>query len=295
MKQRLFPGAFHTEIGRTLNALGMLNVMEGDALEYNSSAADTMQDEMNEIGSSTRPWTEAMRLFDEAERHYKGEQDDEHENDDDENDHPDLVKVLDNQASLFRKHGQNEEALAKYRELLEVLEHGSSVEEEALLEARMNVADCLAATGELQEAISHYNHLLERVSNNDDDNDDMSEDAMAMECALRHNLGAIYAKQGHMERALDQYSIGLKLKRSMGGDFHPEVASTLSGMAAVHATMGSPDRALHFFKEALLIHRSTHHTNTDHPDIQNTLRNIVLLEQAQRTNKKQQQKDTNTF
>jgi tetratricopeptide (TPR) repeat protein len=267
-------------------------------LEYNSSAAaDNTQEDMNEIGSSTGPWTEAMRLFDEAERHYKGEQDDDDEHDDDENDHPDLVKVLDNQASLFRKHGQNDMALAKYRELLQLLEVGSSVEEEALLEARMNVADCLAATGECQEAISHYHHLLERVSHTDNnDDDDVSEDNMAMECALRHNLGAIYAKQGHMERALDQYSIGLTLKRSMGGDFHPEVASTLSGMAAVHATMGSPGRALHFFKEALLIHRSNHpNNNTDHPDIQNTLRNIVLLEQAQRTNKKQRQKDTNTF
>jgi tetratricopeptide (TPR) repeat protein len=116
---------------------------------------------------------------------------------------------------------------------------------------------------------------------------------MAMECALRHNLGAIYAKQSHMDKALEQYSLGLKLKRLLGGDFHPEVASTLSGMAAVHATMGNPDRALAFFKEALLIHRSNHPTNLDHPDIQHTLRNIVLLEKAQRSNTDLQQKQRN--
>lgn len=81
-----------------------------------------------------------------------------------------------------------------------------------------------------------------------------------------------------MEEALRQLESAYVIKKATLGEVHPEVASTLNGLGAVHATLGNDGEALSYFRESLMIAR-IHAVDGDDkdPQVMQTLRNISLV------------------
>jgi hypothetical protein len=81
-----------------------------------------------------------------------------------------------------------------------------------------------------------------------------------------------------MEDALRELESAYIIKKKVLGEMHPEVASTLNGLGAVHASLGNDGEALSYFRESLMIARIHAGKEGDKdPQVMQTLRNISLV------------------
>lgn len=81
-----------------------------------------------------------------------------------------------------------------------------------------------------------------------------------------------------MDEALRELESAYVIKKKTLGELHPEVASSLNGLGAVHASLGNDGEALSYFRESLMIAR-IHAVGSDEedPQVMQTLRNISLV------------------
>lgn len=81
-----------------------------------------------------------------------------------------------------------------------------------------------------------------------------------------------------MEDALRELESAHVIQKATLGDMHQDVASTLNGLGAVHASIGNDGEALSYFRESLQIAR-IHAGPKGDEDLQvmQTLRNISLV------------------
>lgn len=81
-----------------------------------------------------------------------------------------------------------------------------------------------------------------------------------------------------MDSALRELESAYIIKKATLGELHPEVASSLNALGAVHASLGNDGEALSYFRESLLISR-IHASGKDEedPQVMQTLRNISLV------------------
>jgi len=220
--------------------------------------------------------------------------------------HPEIIKIYENYGLLLRMMGHHEDALHKYRDALDSLEHTIQVgynlttiignditADDKRLKLQVSIADCYQSMDELGLAQNEYERIMEEYFGNN--NVDESETTMegsstsslnkrALEGVVKHNLGQIYSQQGHHEEALEAFMDAYHVKRKVakqehGDESHPEVAKTLNGIGAVHATLGNTSEALSYFRESLLIARI--HADPDlgdnDPNVLHALRNIAIV------------------
>lgn len=79
-----------------------------------------------------------------------------------------------------------------------------------------------------------------------------------------------------MDDALRELESAYVIKKSTLGEVHPDVASSLNALGAVHATLGNDGEALSYFRESLMIAR-IHADDDQDPNVMQTLRNISLV------------------
>ena len=186
--------------------------------------------------------------------------------------HEDLVTVLANQAVVSRMLGQHQVAIDKYQEIMAWVEN----DEEKRDEVAFQIADCLFSVNQLSPALDHLTTLLQNQVQRSNASGYVS--ATAHEGALRHFIGVIHSKQSRMDEALRELESAYVIKKETLGQVHPEVASSLNALGAVHATLGNDGEALSYFRESLMIARI--HAGDDHdedPHVMQTLRNISLV------------------
>ena len=84
--------------------------------------------------------------------------------------------------------------------------------------------------------------------------------------------------QGNSEEALREFESAYVIQKARLGEMHPDVAPTLNGLGAVHASLGNEGEALSYFRESLMIARMQAGEDGDKdPRVMQTLRNISLV------------------
>lgn len=279
---------YHFEIGKTYNSLALIEIQFND---IDSTGADTM---------------DIIHTFQNAEKHYiyHGEKKEEDENqesnkqissNDEMENHPHLASIYENMALLYRKHGDYEQSLLKYKEALRIHLFWISTNEietngdAHTVNLSLDIGDCHKALDEYEEGLEQYKealrlHLIvirkerqkqiqakQSSSTIGDDSDDSSTDAFEvldptdetlqspMEAVIRDNIGHMHAQLDNYKDSLMEYQSSLRIKKSID-ETNPEVAKTLNAIGALKATNDEYDGALAYFKEALYIFKM--HSNS---------------------------------
>jgi tetratricopeptide (TPR) repeat protein len=205
--------------------------------------------------------------------------------------HVDLVKCLQHQGLLHRTTEDFAAALNAYQEALHILETFYCSDTENVVQERrqglqMDVADMRSALDEFDSALAMYETILSEDKERRQRNGD--KESTALDGVMLHSMGKINAQLGNVDLAIVQLTQALDLKRQFVGEFHPEVAKTLSALGAVQALrskQSDPDTgydearraALECFQQALLISRMHAKERERDPLVMLAMRNIALL------------------
>ena len=288
----------HFEIGKTLNGMALNIVQKAHAEEDVESH-----------------YTHIVSLMEEAisNYHYHGCDPQEIENGSvsggDMKDHPDLVSLHENLATIYRQCNEYDLAHKNYEEALRIQQHHLAENVEALtnycnervVSLLLDVADCLKALERYEEALENYEfaleeHLLvaqkERSLQVDSGNQNQSDEKALllenshsertiMEGVLRHNIGVMNAELDRKDEAMEEYKTSIAIKKALLGENHIEVANTLNAIGALLGSKAEFEPALAYFREALYIYeKNSTSAFGDEGDehIMNTKKNIALVE-----------------
>jgi tetratricopeptide (TPR) repeat protein len=252
--QQLHPDTFHVDVGEAWNALAALAA------------------EQTELGI-------AMKHLHLAEPHfrYAGNHMFEEINEDTQEPHPELRKVLENQGEILRMMNEHKEALALYTEIEDRLVLGGQPVDRDLL---LHKADCLLTMGDPTASKKLYELVLQRHHVDPDS---------LIAAAIHHQLGLVYSYEQKLnkfydaEEALNSFSIAYLLRKRLLGDTHVQVGKTANAMGAVQASgMENPGSALTNFREALVIARihSEFPNDGDDPEVKQILQNIAMVQKS---------------
>lgn len=105
------------------------------------------------------------------------------------------------------------------------------------------LGDALAGQGRHGEAARHYTRAIALFQSKDGEDPEI---AYAL-----HNRGDVQAALGRGPEAEADYLESLSRKHRIFGDVHPEIAATLSNLAALYLELGRPDEARERSRQAL--------------------------------------------
>ncbi|MDD1434838.1 tetratricopeptide repeat protein [Dolichospermum sp. ST_sed6] len=91
-------------------------------------------------------------------------------------------------------------------------------------------------------------------------------------------MAFLYKSQGKYDEAEPLYQQALSLRRELLGDRHPDVADSLSNLAALYYNTQRYSEALQSIQLAIQIYEQT--LGTDHPTTQNALGWLQLIQNA---------------
>ena len=90
-----------------------------------------------------------------------------------------------------------------------------------------------------------------------------------------NNLAVLYNDQGRYEKAEPLYLQALELRKSLLGDRHPDVASSLNSLASLYQSQGRYEKAEPLHLQALELRKSL--LSDRHPDVASSLNNLAFL------------------
>ncbi|MEH2456205.1 tetratricopeptide repeat protein [Nostoc sp.] len=136
--------------------------------------------------------------------------------------------------------GEVDEAIALYKESLEINERIGNVQGKAA--TLHNLGYIYAYKGEVDEAIALYKESLEIKERIGD---------VQGKAATLHNLGYIYANKGEVEQAIALFNQSLEINERIGNV--QGKAATLHQLGMIYANKGEVDEAIALYKESLEI------------------------------------------
>jgi tetratricopeptide (TPR) repeat protein len=169
--------------------------------------------------------------------------------------------MLNNLGIVYVKQGEVEQAIALYRQSIEIEERIGNVQGKAATLHQM--AGIYANQGDVEKAISLYLQSLELTERIGD---------VQGKAATLHQMAGIYANQGDVEKAIALYQQSLELKERIG-DVQGK-AATLVMMAQLLAMQGDFNRAIKYTHESLGI--LSHLKSPDADNVQSILFSILL-------------------
>ncbi len=128
-----------------------------------------------------------------------------------------------------------------------------------------------AAIPHLQEVAEELSKLESRADLFLNDEDDLS--------WMFTGITRFYKGQGFYAEAEPLYLQALKLVRSLSGEQHPDVATSLNNLAALYDSQGRYEEAEPLYLQALALRRSL--LGESHPDVATSLNNLAALYSAQ--------------
>jgi tetratricopeptide (TPR) repeat protein/CHAT domain-containing protein len=183
-------------------------------------------------------------------------------------DHPEVARVLHNQAIIHSLLGDPTRARIELEQALKIYRNAPGPHREDIAFCLANMAEAEYARGRYAEALRNGQEALRlwRESRG-------PEDLHVAQCL--NNIGTIDAALGKPEDALRAHRESLAIRRKQLGERHPDVADSLDNIAAVYQTQGDLRSALENRKQALAIR--TEAFGGRHPDVADSLNNLGSL------------------
>lgn len=72
-----------------------------------------------------------------------------------------------------------------------------------------------------------------------------------------HNLGGVYNSQGDYDKALKCLSEAFKMRKSLYGGNHADIAASYNSIGSVYNNKGEPKKAAKYYKKAWEMREST--------------------------------------
>jgi CHAT domain-containing protein/tetratricopeptide (TPR) repeat protein/type II secretory ATPase GspE/PulE/Tfp pilus assembly ATPase PilB-like protein len=176
------------------------------------------------------------------------------------------VGTLANLASICRQSGRWHDAMIYYESLIRIQQtlHGRQV---GLVQPLTNLGDVYRQSGRLNDAFAVVRQAYEIQREAD------GEGAEFARCA--HNLGYLLLQRAEYGRAEQLLLQAGSIRRKRLGASHPELATTLEGLATLYQRVGQMDRAKTYFERVLRIRKAA--LGESHPDYAQGLNNLALL------------------
>ncbi len=152
--------------------------------------------------------------------------------------------IMHNLAGLFTTYGKVDEALALYRQSLEIEESIGDVKMKGATLAW--IAKIYADQGQIDEALALYRQSLEITESTGD---------VKGKSSILRLMAIIYTNKGQIDEALALYQQTLEITESIGDAGGK--AATLHQMAGIYAKQGQIDEALALYRQSLETHEST--------------------------------------
>jgi tetratricopeptide (TPR) repeat protein len=169
--------------------------------------------------------------------------------DDDENLISKKANVLHELGYIYANMGKIEEAIALYRQSLQITEGIGDVQGKA---ANLHeLGRIYANTGKIEEAIALYQQSLEITESIGD---------VQGQATTLHGLANIYANTGKIEEAIALYQQSLQIKESIGNV--QGKAATLHCLAVIYANTGKIEEAITLYQQSLEINESIGNVQT---------------------------------
>jgi len=182
--------------------------------------------------------------------------------------HPNVVVLLNNLATLYRNMGEYEKALPFYLRVLEIKEKGPGLKHPSATVILSNLAELYREMGEYEKALQFFQMALY--------NNKRALGPQHPDVATSLNsLATVYHNMGEYEKALQLYQRALKIKEKVLGTRHLDVAILLDNLAELYREMGEYEKALPYYQRALEIREKA--LGQQHPDVAQTLNNLALL------------------
>ncbi|MDX1502153.1 MAG: CHAT domain-containing tetratricopeptide repeat protein [Thermoanaerobaculia bacterium] len=153
------------------------------------------------------------------------------------------ARTLANLGVIYRRLGRLDAADGAYREALELARRRGDVDNEITIVNNLGVLH--RVRGEMQRALETYTDGIERASRLDLPRGKLAD--------LHQNLGALWDRLGHPERAMESHETALALYRA-SGELAPQ-AGALMRIAWIHESTGEPEKMLPVLEEALRLAR----------------------------------------
>ena len=159
-------------------------------------------------------------------------------------------------------------ALARYRQSLDLRQQELGERSVDLAATLFNVGQTLQQMGQPEDAMSYYENFMVIARKNPIM--DSRDIAIVLKC-----MGQIYQEQWDFENALQCFQDSFNATRATMGDWHPEVASILNKLGNLYYEKKELDNAMECYVQGLEIEKKTLPLN--HPHIIVTMTNIAGL------------------
>jgi len=185
---------------------------------------------------------------------------------------PEIAKVINNLAALYRSQGRYEAAEPLYEEALAMRKALLGESHPAVATSLNNLAALYESQGRYEEAAPLY------------------EEALAMRKALLgeahpdvatslNDLGNLYKAKGDYSKAEPFLKEAVELYKKLLGEEHPWVATSLNNLAALYQSQGRYDAAESLYQEALAMRQAL--LGEAHPDVATSLNDLAALYRSQ--------------
>ncbi|MEZ4449741.1 MAG: tetratricopeptide repeat protein, partial [Nannocystaceae bacterium] len=161
-----------------------------------------------------------------------------------------IAKMTANLATVHRRAGEHEEALAASRRAREVFTVNLGPEHPALATLANNVGVVLQSMGDLDGAERSYREVLAFAGGS------LPETSSTLGHA-HGNLGEVLLLRGRVDEAADHYRHAITIWEASRGPQHPLVAGALVGLATARIDAGAVDEALAALQRAIAIYTAS--------------------------------------
>ena len=186
--------------------------------------------------------------------------------------HPELIPVLNNLAELYKLQARYAEAHQRYKQVLRICEHHFEREHFYVLGTLNNLAGLYYAQGDFAAAERLYGTVLH--TRQQTTAVDQRDRAVSL-----NNLAEIYKVQQRYTEAEQLFIEALQIREQLLGPEHSETATTLNNLAALYQAQHSYDQAEALYKHALALKIKS--VGDTHPHTAMVINNLADVYEAQ--------------